>query len=168
MNIDLFKTKYDSPIGTLTLLGNGKVLTGVYFGKPIRFDNICKKSKMFDETKKWLDIYFLGKEPDFMPRIYTCGSAFQESVWKILRNIKYGKLMTYGEITKIMETSSDRKISARAVGGAVGHNPVSILIPCHRVIGANGNLTGYSGGMKNKIRLLEMEGVNMKKLYYKS
>lgn len=168
MNIDLFKTEYNAPIGTLTLVGNGEFLTGVYFGKPVKFDNLPQNSEMFDETEKWLDIYFSGKEPDFMPKIYTCGSVFQESVWKILRNIEYGKLTTYGEIAKKMETSNGKRVSAQAVGGAVGHNPISILIPCHRVIGANGNLTGFSGGMENKIRLLEIEGVDMKKLYYKS
>ncbi len=113
---------------------------------------------VFEETKHWLDIYFSGKEPDFTPQIKLQDSKFRLAVWNILKTIPYGQTATYGEIADIIAKQTGvSKISAQAVGGAVGHNPVSIIIPCHRVIGKNGNLTGYAGGLDLKKFLLDNE-----------
>ena len=110
------------------------------------------------EAKRWLDIYFAGNEPDFTPPLHPIGSAFRQSVWEILRQIPYGKTTTYGEIARqLSEKMGLSRMSAQAVGGAVGHNKISIIIPCHRVVGANGSLTGYAGGIDKKGKLLELE-----------
>lgn len=113
---------------------------------------------MFAETAKWLDVYFSGKEPDFMPDILITGTPFRKRVAEIVLTIPYGKTMTYGEIASIIANEKGiEKMSARAVGGAVGHNSISIIIPCHRVVGTNGSLTGYAGGFDRKIALLNLE-----------
>ena len=108
---------------------------------------------------RWLDLYFAGKEPHFMPALSPDGTAFQQAVWEILRTIPYGETTTYGAIAKRLEKNTGKRMSAQAVGGAVGRNPISILIPCHRVIGADGGLTGYAGGLDKKEYLLGLEGI---------
>lgn len=113
----------------------------------------------FGQTKKWLDIYFGGGEPAFTPAVALRGSEFQIAVWNVLSAIPYGKTVTYGEIAKNLTAVTGRKTSARAVGSAVGRNPVSIIVPCHRVLGADGSLTGYAGGVERKRELLRLEGV---------
>jgi len=114
------------------------------------------------EAKRWLDIYFAGKEPNFTPPLHPIGSAFRQSVWEILLQIPYGKTTTYGEIAhKMAEKTGCSRMSAQAVGGAVGHNEISIIIPCHRVVGTNGSLTGYAGGIDKKMKLLKLEGTDM-------
>ena len=114
------------------------------------------------EAKRWLDIYFSGKEPDFTPPLHPIGSAFRQSVWEILLQIPYGKTTTYGEITRqLSEKMGLSRMSAQAVGGAVGHNKIAIIIPCHRVVGTNGSLTGYAGGIDKKGKLLELEQTDM-------
>lgn len=118
------------------------------------------------ETKRWLDIYFTGREPGFLPPLHPIGSAFRQSVWELLLRIPYGQTTTYGEIAQ--ELAAKRglaRISAQAVGGAVGHNEVSILIPCHRVVGMSGSLTGYAGGISKKAKLLELERADMNALF---
>lgn len=121
---------------------------------------------VFEETSRWLDIYFGGKEPDFTPPLSMSGTPFRKSVWKILLAIPYGKTVTYGEIAELVAVNSARgKMSAQAVGGAVGHNPISIIVPCHRVVGAGGNLTGYAGGIEKKVKLLALEGVDMTEFF---
>ncbi len=154
-------SKYDSPIGQLILSSNAQELTGLCLNKNDTNETEEKQLKIFDETKKWLDIYFSGKEPEFMPKIEICGTPFQISVYKILQKIPYGTTTTYGEIAHIIAKQKGiKKMSAQAIGGAVKRNKIMILIPCHRVIGTNGNLVGYSGGgIKNKIKLLETEGI---------
>ena len=107
--------------------------------------------------RRWLDIYFSGSEPNFTLPLAPKGSEFRRSVWKELLRIPYGETASYGEIAKRVETKTGRKTSARAVGGAVGHNPISIMIPCHRVVGSDGSITGYAGGIDKKIKLLELE-----------
>ena len=125
-----------------------------------------RETSILLEAKRWLDIYFSGKEPDFTPPLHPIGSAFRQSVWEILLQIPYGKTTTYGEIAnKLAEKQGLSRMSAQAVGGAVGHNPISILIPCHRVVGADGSLTGYAGGVEKKRFLLALEGVDMTNLY---
>ena len=124
------------------------------------------ENKIFDETKKWLDIYFSREEPKFTPKLNIKGSEFRKDVWKILLEIPYGKTLTYKAIAeKLVMSGKYKKMSAQAVGGAVGHNPISIIIPCHRVVGASGSLTGYAGGLDRKVKLLELEGVNMNKFF---
>lgn len=162
----------NSPLGGITLASNGKELVGLWFDGQKYFGNILpkiyeeKELSIFEQTKKWLDIYFSGYEPDFMPDVHMIGSEFQIKVWSILKQIPYGQTMTYGEIAnKIAEQNGGIPMSAQAVGGAVGHNLISIIIPCHRVVGKNGSLTGYAGGIERKIKLLELENVNVKNFF---
>lgn len=125
-----------------------------------------KNLVVFDQTRRWLDLYFSGREPGFTPALNPVGSAFRRAVWEILLKIPYGKTTTYGQIAReIAAARGLAKMSAQAVGGAVGHNEISIIIPCHRVIGAHGNLTGYAGGIDRKIKLLQLEGVDMRGLF---
>jgi methylated-DNA-[protein]-cysteine S-methyltransferase len=139
-----------------------------YFGDTlpeamIKRDNIS----IFDAAKKWLDKYFAGKKPKVseLP-LAPIGGEFRQEVWKILLAIPYGEVITYGNIAKKIATKMDREsMSSQAVGGAVGHNPISIIIPCHRVVGSNGSLTGFSAGVKTKVKLLELEGVDMSRLF---
>ena len=117
---------------------------------------------MFAQTKKWLDIYFTGKAPDFTPPLSMEGiSPFRRRVWEIMLTIPFGQTMTYGNIAKLIEKETGKRVSAQAAGGAVGHNCISIIIPCHRVVGAGGNLTGYAGGIDKKIALLKNEGADV-------
>ena len=113
---------------------------------------------VFEQAKEWLTIYFSGQEPDFLPPVHMTGTPFQLTVWEILRTIPYGKTITYGEIAKeIAVRKGIPRMSAQAVGGAVGHNKISVIIPCHRVVGTNGSLTGYAGGIDKKRKLLTLE-----------
>jgi len=168
-----YKCYYKSKIGTIILSSNGEKLTRVDFSTS-RFKDDIKVSKqqinnnleIFNITVNWLDKYF-NKErpnPEEIP-IELKGTEFCQKVWKILRKISYGETITYGEIARIIESEDKRKMSAQAVGYAVGHNPISIIVPCHRVMGANGNLTGYGGGIDKKIELLKLENVNIEKFH---
>ena len=122
-----------------------------------------KKSPLFEKVKQWLDIYFSGKEPNFTVPLHFIGTDFQNEIWETLCTIPYGQTMTYGEIAKQIATKKGLpRMSAQAVGGAVGHNEISIIVPYHRVVGANGNLTGYAGGIEKKVKLLKLENVDMK------
>lgn len=122
---------------------------------------------MFGQTVRWLDIYFSGRDPGFTPQLFLEGSSFRREVWDILLTIPYGRTMTYGQIAGIIaEQRGLDRMSAQAVGGAVGHNPVSLIVPCHRVVGADGSLTGYAGGIGRKAKLLTVEkaeGIFIKK-----
>jgi len=169
-----YKTTHQSPLGILTLACTENALVGLwteeqkYFGDTL-LENTTENPNIpiFDKTKKWLDDYFAGKNPAIseLP-LAPIGSEFRQEVWKILCRIPYGGTITYGAIAKqIAEKIGKETMSSQAVGGAVGHNPISIIIPCHRVIGANGNLTGYAGGIKTKIKLLKIEGVDMSKMF---
>ena len=123
--------------------------------------------KVFQDTKIWFDKYFKNQRPEIsqLP-LAPIGNSFRQAVWKILCDIPYGEVTTYGEIAKkIAKQIGKEKMSAQAVGGAVGHNPISIIIPCHRVVGSNGSLTGYAGGISTKIKLLKHENVDMTKLF---
>ena len=125
-----------------------------------------KETPVLKETREWLDLYFAGKEPGFLPKLAPEGSEFRKMVWEILLKIPYGKTMTYGEIgDEVAKRTGKRTMSAQAVGGAVGHNPISVLIPCHRVVGTNGSLTGYAGGIERKVALLKLEGADMERLF---
>lgn len=125
-----------------------------------------KEIPVFTETKKWLDIYFSGKQPQFFPKLDLRGSDFRIAVWEILLKIPYGQTITYGDIAdEIAKKRGIKKMAAQAVGGAVGHNPVAIIVPCHRVVGTNGSLTGYGGGIERKEKLLQLEGVDMTQFF---
>lgn len=161
----IYTAHYTSPLGGITLTSDGTALTGLDFdGQTYFLENITtnhqqKNLPVFEETCRYLDLYFAGKEPDFSPALNPTGTAFQMSVWTILRTIPYGETTSYGTIAKRLEKSTGKRMAAQAVGGAVGRNPISILIPCHRVIGADGSLTGYAGGLDKKEYLLRIEGV---------
>ena len=155
---------YMSPLGGITIASDGEALTGLWFDGQKYFEaNLSeeheeKRLEIFDITDKWLDIYFSGQNPDFLPKLHLIGTDFQREVWDILLEIPYGQTVTYGEIArKIADKRGLKTMSAQAVGGAVGHNRVSVIVPCHRVIGSDGSLTGYAGGIERKIRLLDIE-----------
>ena len=152
--------KYNSPLGKIILTSNGENLTGLYFDGQKYFNGYGteKNLSIFEQTKNWLDIYFCGNAPNFTPPLNFQGTEFQKKVWQILLKIPFGETKTYGEIAKMLKTS------ARAVGNAVAHNPISLIVPCHRVIGFNGNLTGYAGGLDKKIKLLELENFESAKV----
>ena len=154
----------DSPLGRIMISGEDDSLTGLwyegqkYFADTIRKDAEEKHLPVFAETERWLEIYFEGKDPGFFPKLAPKGTAFQKEIWDILLTIPYGKTMTYGGIASIIaERRGTKRFSAQAVGGAVGHNPISLIIPCHRVVGTDGSLTGYAGGLDRKESLLKLE-----------
>ncbi len=166
-----FTRRYDSPLGGITLAGDGEALTGLWFDGQEHFAETLDREHregdlpVFAEAERWLDLYFSGKDPGFTPALRLRGTAFRKAVWEILLTIPYGKTMTYGEIAeRIAGHKETPRTAARAVGGAVGHNPVSLIIPCHRVIGADGSVTGYAGGTDRKTRLLEMENADVRAL----
>ena len=168
----IYTNYYNSPIGRITMASEGTALIGLWFeGQKYFADSIkeeCTKKDLdiFDDTSRWLDIYFSGKEPDFTPKILITGTPFRKSVAEIMLTIPYGKTMTYGEIANVIAKEKGiAKMSAQAVGGAVGHNSISIIIPCHRVVGTNGSLTGYAGGLDKKIQLLKLEKTDTSGLF---
>lgn len=163
---------YKSKLGSILLSADEIGLTGLwfegqkYFANTLPEEHISQETEILAEAKKWLDIYFAGKEPKFTPPLHPNGSAFRQAVWKILLQIPYGQTITYGEIARQMsEIQNTPHMSAQAVGGAVGHNEISIIIPCHRVVGSNGSLTGYAGGIDKKIALLKLEHTDMSHLF---
>ena len=156
--------RYASPLGGITLAGDGEALTGLWFDGQKHFphdlqaDSTEAELPVFTQTVHWLDTYFSGKAPDFTPPINLQTTPFRRAVCEVLLTIPYGHTMTYGDISGILaEQRGFQRMSAQAVGGAVGHNPIAIIIPCHRVIGADGSLTGYAGGLYRKSRLLQLE-----------
>lgn len=163
-------TEYESPLGTLTIAGNGEAVCGLWFEQhrymkealpepPVRDD----ADPVLGHLAAWLDAYFAGRQPaiDELP-LAPVGSDFRQCVWRALREIPYGQTVSYGELAE--QVAAERgKASPRSVGGAVGHNPISIVVPCHRVVGTNGSLTGFGGGIANKVKLLEHEGLDMGK-----
>ena len=169
-----FTSTYPSPVGLLTLAFDEHTLVGLwiegqkYHGNTIPGKMIEKNdSAILRMVKKWLDKYFACEKPDIeaLP-LAPVGGDFRQGVWSILREIPYGEVVTYGDIAKKMAAQMGREsMSGQAIGGAVGHNPISIIIPCHRVVGANGSLTGYAGGIAAKSKLLELEGVSMAALF---
>lgn len=165
-----YVSEYASPLGPLILAANGESLVGLWLEGQKYFESTIKEEArkkeelpIFTMTKNWLDSYFAGEMPVIakLP-LEPMGGEFRQEVWKLLCDIPYGQVTTYGEIAKkVAERLGRESMSAQAVGGAVGHNPISIIIPCHRVIGADGSLTGYAGGIDKKIWLLAHEGVKL-------
>ncbi|EHJ08955.1 methylated-DNA--[protein]-cysteine S-methyltransferase [Staphylococcus simiae] len=164
-----YKYYYDSPVGMLELVSDGQSLTAILFSNQ-QTETITRQENgqlpIFKQTTAWLDQYFQGHKPDVIVPLNPQGSEFQQYVWSELQAIPYGELTTYGDIAKKVGSLLNKpKMSAQAVGGAVGSNPLSIIVPCHRVVGKNGSLTGFGGTIKNKIKLLELEDVDMTPLY---
>ena len=149
---------YDSPLGGILLASDGEALTGLwfegqkYYAEGLSPEHAEKPLPIFEACERWLELYFNGQAPDFTPALAPRGTAFQKRVWDILLTIPYGQTLSYGDIAEKLGGTS-----ARAVGSAVGRNPISLVIPCHRVLGADGGLTGYAGGIDRKRRLLELE-----------
>ena len=172
MNKIIYITYYDSILGKLTIASDGENIIGLwiegqkYFADTIKNENIIKKDdiSIFIKTKEWLDRYFRGERPDIKElKLSPKGSEFRQNVWKILCRIPYGQTITYGKIAKeIAKLMNKNSMSAQAIGNAVGHNPISIIIPCHRVVGTNGGLTGSAGGIDKKRELLELENADVK------
>ena len=169
-----YKTTYKTPEGFSDIIINsdGEYITGLWFegsrdSLKHKLDCEEKELPIFEETKNWLDIYFNGKEPQFTPKYKIENlTPFRKDVIDIMNNIPYGKTVTYNDISKIIaEKKGIERMSSQAVGGAVGWNPICIIIPCHRVVGSNGSLTGYGGGIRNKVKLLELEGNDMSKFF---
>lgn len=167
-----YYTTYNSPLGRIYLYSDGEYLTGLCFDKSLdmlkhKSNYTEKELNIFKETSKWLDIYFSGHNPDFTPKYKINNlTPFREKVINIMCDIPYGQVITYNDIVCIIAKEKGiKKMSAQAVGGAVGWNPICIIIPCHRVIGKGGNLTGYGGGIDNKIGLLKIENIDTSKFF---
>ena len=168
----IYTYKYKSPLGHILLAADEVGLTGLwfegqkYFGNTLPKEAVSQEIPVLTQAKKWLDVYFSGEEPNFTPPLHPNGSILRKAVWQILLEIPYGQTITYGEIARRMaEMKNTSHMSAQAVGGAVGHNEISIIIPCHRVVGTNGSLTGYAGGIDKKISLLKLEHTDMSCLF---
>lgn len=165
----IYTNNYESPLGSILLAGDEAGLTGLWFTERGRYTGLGLKkgavprdTDYFDRAKEWLDIYFTGRDPGFFPKIHLVGSKFRNRVGEIMCEIPFGKTVTYGWIADRMAKERGlERMSAQAVGGAVGHNPICLIVPCHRVVGANGSLTGYGGGIIRKKALLELEGMDM-------
>ena len=159
-----FISHYTAPLGRMTLASDGSALIGLWFdgqklfGATLASESAEAELPVFAEAKRWLDRYFSGGQPDFTPPLAPRGSPFRQAVWALLRQIPYGQVTTYGALAKTLAGARGLPhLSAQAVGGAVGHNPISLLLPCHRVVGADGSLTGYAGGLDKKAALLQLE-----------
>lgn len=157
----------DSPLGGITLASDGETLTGLWFDAQRHFaatlaeEHEERALSVFERTERWLGEYFSGAQPDFTPPLRPSGTPFRLAVWELLLTIPYGQTTTYARLAAALEARTGRRVSARAVGGAVARNPISLIIPCHRVIGADGSLVGYAGGLERKQYLLRLEGADV-------
>lgn len=163
---------YDSPLGKILLASDEEGMTGVwfeaqkYFAAKLPPEHEEGTMPVLGDACRWLDVYFSGREPDFTPKLHLIGSDFRQAVWALLLQIPYGQTTTYGALAKQLAAMHGLpRMSAQAVGGAVGHNEISIIIPCHRVVGTNGSLTGYAGGIDKKAKLLTLEKIRMEHLF---
>ena len=181
----VYTSQFNSPLGTITVACDDEAIIGLWFNGQRHFGNILpsktveigenefrtltvggKARALLEEARRWLDVYFSGQEPDFLPPLRYDSTPFRKAVCDLMLTIPYGKTMTYGEIADMIATERGiEKMSAQAVGGAVGHNPISLMIPCHRVVGTNGSLTGYGGGIARKVKLLKLENADMTDLF---
>ncbi|MBQ9452423.1 MAG: methylated-DNA--[Desulfovibrio sp.] len=166
------KSTYQSPLGLIYLTADAVGLTEVWFegtkNSPVSFntEHGVRETPVIVETKRWLDIYFSGKRPDFTPHLHIIGTEFRLCVWHLLQQIPYGKTVCYGLLAdNIAKKRGMQSMSAQAVGGAVSHNGISIIIPCHRVVGKNGHLIGYTGGIDRKYKLLQLEHAAIEKFF---
>lgn len=163
---------YSSPLGELLLSADDMGLSGLwfagqrYFARTLPPGAVPRETPVLTASKRWLDCYFSGKRPDFLPPLHLIGTDFQQAVWNLLLEIPYGQTVTYGALARTLAQQLGKPaMSAQAVGAAVGRNPVSIIVPCHRVVGADGNLTGYAGGVERKLFLLNLEGADLTRLH---
>lgn len=161
-----------SPLGEVLLSADDMGLSGLWFAGQRYFARTLPpgaapgEMPVLTETRRWLDCYFSGKRPDFLPPLHLIGTDFQQAVWNLLLEIPYGQTVTYGALARTLAQQLGKPaMSAQAVGAAVGRNPVSVIVPCHRVVGADGNLTGYAGGVERKRFLLNLEGADLPRLY---
>ena len=163
-----YTSTYLSPLGRMLLSCDEAGLTGLwfegqkYYARCLGSEHEEREEPVLKDAKRWLDIYFSGRDPGFTPPLHMIGTPFQISVWNLLQKIPYGTTTTYGTVAS--EIAAERgiaRMSAQAVGGAVGHNEISVIIPCHRVVGTSGSLTGYAGGIDKKVKLLELERADM-------
>ena len=168
----MYTLHYDSPLGGILLAADDVGLTGLwfdgelYFAEGLDLGHTAQKTPILQQAERWLKVYFSGREPGFTPPLHPMGSSFRQAVWELLLQIPYGQTTTYGALAKQLAKKQGRpRMSAQAVGGAVGHNRIAILIPCHRVVGTNGSLTGYAGGVEKKMRLLTLENSEAAKFY---
>ena len=168
----MYTLHYDSPLGGILLAADDMGLTGLwfdgerYFAEGLDPNHTAQKTPILQQAERWLEVYFSGREPGFTPPLHPMGSPFRQAVWELLLQIPYGQTTTYGALAKqLAEINGGKRVSAQAVGGAVGHNPVSIIVPCHRVVDSDGSLTGYAGGIEKKIRLLTLENAEAANLY---
>lgn len=168
----MFTAHYPSPLGNILLAADETGLTGLWFDGEKYYAAGLDPQSMERETpplaaaRRWLDVYFSGNMPDFTPPLHPIGSTFRQEVWALLLQIPYGQTTTYGALAaRLAAEHGKARMSAQAVGGAVGHNPISIIVPCHRVVGADGSLTGYAGGIERKIQLLKLEGTDCTRLF---
>ena len=164
----IFTAEYPSPLGAITVACDETAVVGLWFdgqkyaGALLQGETRRETTPLLEQAERWLEVYFSGREPDFLPPLRCGGTPFRKRVCGIMLTIPYGKTMTYGAVAaEIARQTGCNRMSAQAVGGAVGHNPIALMIPCHRVVGANGSLTGYGGGIERKIRLLELERADM-------
>ena len=168
----IFTQHYESPLGGILLAADDTGLTGLwfegqkYFARTLDAVHQEQETAVLSEARRWLDVYFSGREPDFTPPLHPVGSPFRRAVWELLLQIPYGQTTTYGALARQLAAKQGKtRMSAQAVGGAVGHNEISIIIPCHRVVGTSGSLTGYAGGIEKKVRLLQLEHADMSRFF---
>jgi len=161
-----FVRHFDTPLGPMTAAGDGEALVGLWFDGQRHFARTLGEgwteasTPALESVGRWLEVYFSGRDPGFTPLLAPRGTPFARAVWQALLEVPYGRVVTYGELAaRVAPRLEPPRTSARAVGGAVGRNPISLIIPCHRVVGAGGSLTGYAGGLERKARLLALEGV---------
>ena len=166
-----YTVHYTSPLGRMLLAADEQGLTGVwfegqkYFAARLQAGHAQRETPVLAQAKRWLDGYFGGEQPGFTPPLHLEGTAFQQRVWALLCAVPYGATVTYGQLACQLARQGGGAPCAQAVGGAVGRNPVSVIVPCHRVVGANGSLTGYAGGVQRKLQLLRLEGADAQKLF---
>lgn len=168
----VYTSEYASPLGGIILACDDNAIIGLwfsgqkYFGSTLPMHTEAKAHPLLQDARRWLDIYFSGKAPGFLPPLRYDSTPFRKAVCDIMLTIPYGRTMTYGQIARELARQQGReKVSAQAVGGAVGHNPISLLIPCHRVVGTGGSLTGYAGGIDRKMQLLRLEGADISRFF---
>lgn len=151
---------YDSPIGRMAMTADGAYITRLsFFEEQVKEPARGCKNAAMDAGFRWLDEYYAGGVPKSCPPILLKGTDFQRMVWDLLMDVPYGQTTTYGALARLIEAKTHRRMSAQAVGGAVGHNPIAVIVPCHRVIGADGSLVGYADGLDKKAALLKIEGI---------
>lgn len=167
----LYYKKIISPLGEITLRSDGEALTGLWFAGAKHYGDadiltaVQADLPIFTQAEQWLEEYFAGRQPQMQLPLRLLGTPFQKLVWQLLQKIPYGQVVTYAAIAReIAQQTGLKRMSAQAVGGAVGHNPLCIIVPCHRVVGTSGSLTGYAGGIKRKVALLQLESVDLSKL----